>query len=194
MIMPNQDTFHVPDYQDFSSSIAPLGLPVSGAFLHGIMCGYLCAGKPVQGESYLQALVAKKKDFAVREATLAMFHLYSISQAQLANFNFEFELLLPDDELALPERARAFSEWCDGFTQGMTVSGIGFDSFEDEEAQDALQHITEFADLDCEAISIDEEDEKAFMEVNEYARMAVLRLHQELSVQEVPKGKDKTKH
>lgn len=55
-----------------------------------------------------------------------------------------------------------------------------YDYFADEEDQEALQHIIEFAQLDCDLLDVDEEDEQALMEVSEYTRMAVLRLHNDL--------------
>lgn len=162
----------------------PLNLPYSVSELHGMMCGYLCASADSQGEAYLRALLNNKKDEESRAALLAMSAVYSFSQQQIANFDFDFELLLPDEEGSLIERAQAFSEWCEGFTQGLTSAGVDMDQFYDEEAQEALQHMVEFAELDCDSLGTDEEDEKALMEVTEYARMAVLRLHGDLVANE----------
>ncbi|CEG55582.1 UPF0149 family protein [Legionella fallonii] len=185
---------HLPDYDEFNESIATLALDISASELHGIMCGYLCAGAGSQGEAYLRALSGNKKDQLSRTATLAMFAVFSISQQQIANFDFEFELLVPEDELPLIDRARAFSEWCKGFTQGLSLLGIGIEQFYEEEAQDALQHLTEFAELDCDSLDVDEEDERALMEVSEYARMAVIRLHSDLVMNERKLGGSETTH
>ncbi|KTD17897.1 UPF0149 family protein [Legionella jordanis] len=169
---------HLPTYQTFFDDLSVLTLPISISELHGVMCGYLCAGAPAEGEAYLRALTLKhNKDEATRAAALAMFDVYAISQQQLANFDFEFQLLLPDEEEPLIARAQAFSEWCDGFIQGMTLAGIGYEQLQEEDSQEALQHMLEFAQLDYESLEVDEEDEKALMEVSEYARMAVLRIY-----------------
>ncbi|KTC86858.1 UPF0149 family protein [Legionella brunensis] len=180
--MPIETTaLHLPAYQTFMDTIAVLALPISGSELHGVMCGYLCAGVPTEGEAYLRALMVKnKKDDVTRAAALAMFDVFSISQQQLANFDFEFQLLLPDEQESLVVRAQAFSEWCEGFTQGMTMAGVSYEQLQEEEAQEALQHILEFAQLDYETLEVDEEDEKALVEVSEYARMAVLRIYGDL--------------
>ncbi|MFC3908276.1 UPF0149 family protein [Legionella dresdenensis] len=174
---------HLPPYNTFSENIATLALPISSSELHGIMCGYLCAGAYNQGESYLQALISmttRQKDDMVRAAAMAMFGVYTLSQQQLIALDFDFQLMLPDDEETLAARARAFSEWCDGFTQGLAMAGITHEHFEDEESQDALQHLIEFAQLDYENLDVSEEDEKALVEVSEYARMAILRLCNDL--------------
>lgn len=170
-------TLHLPNYHDFMNSIAVLALPISASELHGIMCGYLCAGAASEGEAYLRALMTNKNDAIMR---VALFGVFAVSQQQMLNFDFEFQLLLPDDDEPLALRARAFSEWCEGFTQGLTLAGVGYEELQEDDAQEALQHLIEFAQLDCHTVSIDEEDERALMEVTEYARMAVLRIHGDL--------------
>lgn len=187
-------TMHLPKLIDFIVSTEALLLTISASNLHGIMCGYLCAGADSQGEAYLRALLQNKKDAASRNALLTVFSVYSISQQQINNFDFEFELLLPDDDESLYDRAQAFSEWCEGFTQGLTMAGVDRDQFSEEEAQEALEHIYEFAELDYASIDVEEEDEKALMEVSEYTRMAVIRLHGDLVMNEREQGGSETTH
>jgi len=184
----------LPEYDDFVASISGVSLPYSASELHGIMCGYLCASADAQGEAYLRALLNNKKDEQSRVAALAMFSVFSISQQHIANFDFEFQMLLPDDMEPLVDRALAFSEWCEGFSQALTIAGISTDQFDEEEAQEAIQHIIEFAELDCDSLDMDEEDEKALMEVTEYARLAVLRLHSDLVANERERGGSETAH
>lgn len=193
MSKPNT-ALHLPDYHTFLETIAILGLPISGSELHGVMCGYLCAGAVNEGEAYLRALMTKRNDTGIRNAALALFELYAASQQQLLGVNFEFQLLLPDEEDPLTERAQAFSEWCEGFIQGITVAGVSFDDLEEEDAQEALEHLTEFAQLDYQTLQVDEEDEHALMEVSEYARMAVLHIFLDLQSGNLKKGSAETAH
>lgn len=175
----NEET-NFPFYQEFVSNLAVLALPISCSELHGTLCGYLCAGAYHAGELYLRALILKDKNEAVRMAARALFEIYSISKQQISSLDFSFELLLPPEDSSLLERARAFSEWCEGFTQGLTLAGVSSDSLIDDEAQEALHHFREFAELDYGQLRIGEEDEKALVDVYEYARMAVLRLSSDL--------------
>ncbi len=185
---------HLPDYHTFIDSIDVLSLPISGSELHGIMCGYLCAGATNEGEAYLRALMNNRSDTGLRRAALALFGVYAVSQQQIIGFDFEFQLLLPDDNDALAERAQAFSEWCEGFTQGITLAGVSYDQLHDDEAQEALEHLTEFAQLDYHTLRIDEDDEHALMEVSEYARMAVLRIYGDLHASNLKNGPSETAH
>ncbi|MBA2655384.1 MAG: UPF0149 family protein [Tatlockia sp.] len=170
----------LPTYQSFIDTISALDLPISGSQLHGIMCGYLCAGTIKLGEVFLRSLSPTSKDEATRAALLTLFEVYTVSHQQLINFNFEFQMMLPEDHEPLQQRAKAFCEWCEGFIQSLTKAGISFNQLEEEESKDALQHMLEFAELDYETLNVDEEDERALMEVSEYARMAVLRLYEDL--------------
>lgn len=173
----------LPLYFDFSHAISDLNLPISCSELHGVLCGYLAADGQRAGESYIRALLAKREAGETRQAALALFDVFTISQQQLSQLGFDFELMLPNDDAALCTRAQAFSEWCEGFTQGLTVAGISSDKLHNEEAQEALQHITEFAQLDYEALRVNEEDERALLEVIEYTRMAVLSIHADMQAQ-----------
>ncbi len=168
---------HLPSYKIFLEDISELALHISASELHGIMCGYLCADHASKGEAFLWTLLSNKMDKSARKIAGVLFNVYSISQQQIDHFDFEFQLLLPPEQQSLVERAQAFSEWCKGFVQGIRMAGVSIENLKDEECQEALQHVSEFAKLDYHALSVGEDDEKALMEVSEYTRMAVLRIH-----------------
>lgn len=170
----------LPSYDAFVDTIDVLNLPYSASELHGIMCGYLCAGAYSEGEAFIRALMGSHKDDAIRNAALALFNIYAVSQQQISTMDFDFQLLLPDENETIHERAQAFSEWCDGFTHGLGLSGVSMDHFHEDDAHDAIQHLSEFAEMDYDALEVSDEDERALMEVSEYTRMAVLRLHGDL--------------
>lgn len=194
MTSSESDSLHLPEYEVFVESIAPLMLQISASELHGLLCGYLCAGSTQQGESYIRALLNNKKDTESRNAILSLFSLFSVSQQQINNYDLEFALLLPDDEDPLRDRAKAFSDWCEGFTQGLSLAGVDSDYLYEEDAQEAYQHLVEFAELDCDSLDVDEEDERALMEVTEYTRMAVIRLHGDLMMNKREQGTSDTTH
>lgn len=194
MMSAEQNPLHLPKYDDFVESIAVLILEQSASALHGLLCGYLCAGADTQGEAYIRALLHNKKDEDSRRAILSLFSAFSISQQQINHFDFSFELLLPDEYEPLMDRAKAFSQWCEGFSQGLSMAGVDADQFYEEEAQEALQHISEFAELDYDSLDVEEDDERSLMEVVEYTRMAVIRLHGDLVMNERERGGAGTAH
>jgi uncharacterized protein YgfB (UPF0149 family) len=97
-----------------------------------------------------------------------------------------FKLLLLDDDDPLPERVEALSAWCQGFVYGLAAGGIKQDSELPEDASELLKDMVEISraahdidDADTEAAD-DNEDEVAYMEVEEYVRMGVIYLYEEL--------------
>jgi len=176
----NNTPLSLPLYQTVMDAIAPLALSISGSELHGIMCGYLSAGTSQKGDAYLRALLAHQNDAVIRAAAPVLFEVYAVSQQQIEGSGFEFQLLLPDEEEPLLHRVKSFSEWCDGFTQGIRMAGVDAEAFQDDDAQDAIEHITEFAELDYHSLQFDEDDERALIEISEYARMAVLHIYSDL--------------
>jgi uncharacterized protein YgfB (UPF0149 family) len=184
----------LPTYDLVNESIKTLRLGISPSTLHGVMCGYLCAGADSQGEHYVRNLLSQNTDESNRRAVLVLFEIFSISQQQIAHSGFDFQMVLPDDDVSLFNRAQAFSEWCEGFVKGLAVVGVGADHFFEEDAREALQHLSDFAKLDYDTLEINEEDEGALMEVSEYTRMAVLRLHADLAFNERGKQQSNSRH
>ena len=173
------------NYLELHHSMSQLELPLSSSGLHGNMCGYLCAGARGYAEKYFNYLLTQKNNAENARAMANMlFEIYTLNQVQIENLDCEFQLLLPDDDEPLPKRAAAFAAWCVGFTQAMKRCGIQCDTLQDEEAQDALLHITEFGNINHDTLDISEQDEQALMEVIEYTRIAVLHIRQDLSEQE----------
>lgn len=190
----NNDPLHLPLYQTFTDSIAPLELDMSGSELHGIICGFLSAGAIRESTTYLRALITNPNDPAMKAATLALFEVLTVSQQQIQGLGFEFQLLLPDEHESLLLRAQLFSEWCEGYTQGLRMAGVEFDHLQEDDAQEAIEHITEFADLDYQAIEFGEADERSLTEISEYTRMAVLHIHSDLQANQRGDNNTETTH
>lgn len=169
--------FQLPEYTHLENAIKVLSLPLPISELHGVMCGYLCAGSVEQGEVYIRSLMHGNKGEQKKTANLAIFDLYTISQHQIINFDPAFQLLLPEDTQELKQRARAFGQWCNGFMDGISMAGINLQTLDEQDAQNAILHISQFADLNYDGLNTGEEDEKALLEVSEYTRMAVLHIH-----------------
>ncbi len=175
-------TLKLPSYESFSQAISSLDLPISSSGLHGVMCGYLSTGASRSAETYVRALMAQQHDDGTRTAARALFNLLAITEQQMTQQQYEFEILLPDEHQRLIDRAKAFSEWCEGYSQGAMMGGIDEHEFEDEETKEAYEHILEFANLDYEAIDVSHDDERSFMEVCEYTRIAVMHIHTDLQL------------
>jgi len=170
--------YELPNYDNLQVICEQLNLSFSPAAIHGMLCGFLCAGQTLESERFLKELTNNQID---QDAVKSLSSLRQISLQQINTHDFEFYLLLPDDDEPLGVRAKALSEWCHGFVDSFNSIDINIDDLSEQESKDALLHIHEFSELDYQSLAIDEEDEKAYVEVSEYVRMAVLMLHTELT-------------
>ena len=95
---------------------------VAAAESHGCLCGALCTMQQYPVESWLDELVPDAdEDPADDRATLRL--LFADTMRALRGDEMEFQLLLPDDDALLVERATALSQWCQGFLYGFGTGG-----------------------------------------------------------------------
>lgn len=177
----------MPPYQKVNDIFSLSENLPSAAEAHGLISGFICAGNKLDGKSWLDPMLgfAAKidKDLLIAYKTILL-ELYEISSIKLQSFEFDFELLIPDDDEPLQDRAAALSEWCQGFITALDRMGISATEMVSADAKEALDHILEISKLDYEMIEVSEQDEQAYTEVTEYVRMAVLMVYSEIAVEQ----------
>ena len=158
-------------------------LCISPSDVHGMLCAYICMTESNDTIHWLCTELAPADEDNEEQIQLQqlLLDLHQHSLNQLTDMTFEFQLLLPDDEESLELRARELSLWCQGFNTGLGMQGIDLKKLFSEETHQAIAHFSEFANIDYQQLSISEEDEKAYMEVLEYVRMAVVMLFVEMA-------------
>lgn len=161
---------------------------LNAAEAHGIAVGMLCVDLRSDMEAWQHEVVRDSETLSTEERDL-LAQLFEQTRRLLQDNDYEFDLLLPDDdedEVFLQQRAEALRDWCQGF-----LFGIGYTHSQGEwpgECNEVLRDIVEFSRLDPEAEG--EEDENAFMQIQEYLRTAVFLIQQEFNDQRA----DKTQH
>lgn len=173
------------DYDRFDQLFRQLGAAGYPAQLHGHLVGRLSAGSRLDHAAWLDVAreVIDGRGNPAEADRVLLIQLYDATLAQLTGSGFELVLLLPDDETAIEQRAEALGQWCEGF-----LGGFGLVPREQplgEEAEDVLADFAAIAQ-----IQTDPEDSEAnevfFMEVTEYARVAVLMLFSECQPKDQP--------
>ncbi|MEO6226766.1 MAG: UPF0149 family protein [Thermomonas sp.] len=162
----------LPGWTDVADAANRLSLASTPAELHGALCGWLSAGgeevpawpAQVMADDALPAPVSGDPLDALRIA----------SAAQLGDTDFGFQLLLPEDDVLVTERAGAMFEWCRAFLGGFGLA-VG-DKKLSEEGEEALGDIANLAAARIDDVD-PEGDEESLAEIEEYLRMAVLLLH-----------------
>jgi len=162
-----------PTFDDLQIELTKAKSTFGPAETHGLICGALCRLSHdnqwidwVRGTTHSSAL----------DAQLQM--LFASTEQQMQDFAFEFQLLLPDDEIDINVRAEALGLWCQGFLTGLSSDDA--ESFADNpEMVDALKDIVEISQVSYEDIPGNEDDETAYFELAEYIRLVALMVYQE---------------
>jgi len=183
-----------PSYQDLNAALEQAHANVSASEAHGILCGFICADKEMTDDSWIELILGSQQALQqvspqiLEKNRVLLLKLHEIALTKLQNIEFDFSLLLPDDDTALAPRSEALSHWCQGFIIAITRSGIVIENCVSEDARDALKHLLEISKLNPDAVEIsDDEEERAYNEVMEYVRVAVLMVYTEIA-NHIPRG------
>ena len=131
-------------------------------------------------ESWLDEVVPDAdEDPADERAPLRL--LFADTVRALRGDEMEFQLLLPDDDALLVERATALSQWCQGFLYGFGTGGnVSRDQLSGE-VEEVLRDLTHISQASVDTGADAEEEEQAYAEIVEYVRAGVQLLHDELN-------------
>jgi len=152
---------------------------VAAAESHGCLCGALCTMQQYPVESWLDELVPDAdEDPADDRAPLRL--LFADTVRALRGGEMEFQLLLPDDDAPLVERAMALSQWCQGFLYGFGTAGAIPREQLSGEVEEVLRDLTHISQASVETGAEAEEEEQAYAEIVEYVRAGVQLIHDEL--------------
>lgn len=174
-----------PDFEQLANLLLEEGaVTFSPSELHGLIVGQVAAGQRFEKES-LTRFCAQQIDLAQivqPNAGSSLESLYQEALNQLESNNFELELLLPDDEHSLGQRAEQLGLWVTGFIAGFGLAVTEQASNLSSEAQESIGDLVQIAQIDASDEA--EEDEGLLMEVEEYVRMAAMLLFTECNAAE----------
>jgi yecA family protein len=170
-------------YEEIQQKLASANASIEAAEVHGVLCGLAATGQDLPYDWFDELFdQAEPGDVLADEAKSIVRELFNFASDQVASDNVSIQLLLPTDDVSLPLRARAMSEWSQGFLYGVGLSGE-LVTLLGEEARECLEDITELTRLDLNAIGEmddQQEEEQALMELTEFLRVAILLVHEDI--------------
>ena len=177
-----KQTPKVPSYDHLARLLDSIDLEMGPSELHGEISGLLCAGNPATHAGWFAEVFADRSmdDLLVREARQLVGQLYEATLEQMREDGFEYLLFIPDDSHSLQERAQCLTEWSQGFLYGLGLAGVDARRL-GEDAREAIADITEITRLDYESVEADEDMELAYVELQEFLRVATLLIWEALS-------------
>ena len=162
----------LPQWNDIDARLRALDADVTASGCHGLLCGLLAARAPGARAAYARHSVGSE------EPPELLGTLHDETLRQLDTTDFDFELLLPDDEAGLADRVDAMADWCDGFVFGVGAAGRAIADLPADSAE-FLGDAMEIARARSDSVSGGEDDEAAYTEVVEYVRVGVLLVRTE---------------
>lgn len=170
------------NYDRLQSALQSAGIDVGASELHGIVCGAICNQIKSGLEHDLRELIVNGEvggPDAMTPLEEPIRSLYQSATTMLHQSDAEFGLLLPDDELSIADRTEALASWCRGFMFGLLHN----DAFAIEQlpgdAGEIARDFLAFADAES-GNEPSEDDERALVEIEEYIRVGVQLIFEEL--------------
>lgn len=155
---------------------------LSPAELHGCLCGLLGGGFGGDGHALLAEL--EQTLDAPLHGTLAdeVMGLYRAVRASVEDGEFDFQPLLPDEDLELSQRVAAMASWCRGFLSGYAQARVRADAQGAAVAPDSAEALRDFAAIAQAGLGGEDEDqseddlERQYAELLEYLRVAAMNV------------------
>lgn len=177
-------------YTSFAALLNTGGPRISPAELQGLLLGRCCAGADFSAAGWLeeaQDLFDGEVPSSLHPALLGLQEM--VKAELLADSSVSLTLLLPSDDEPLASRTLAIGQWAQGF-----LSGFGANIGNTELSKDVREIVEDLISI-AQIEADDEEDEDgevAYMEINEYLRVAPLFLFTECANYTPPKTDDTT--
>lgn len=177
-------------YEKVERQMASADIESSGAEVHGILCGLICAGNADPQVRWFAELFEQERasDLLVRECADSLRKLHDETASAVRGPGLGFSPFLPEQEKALKLRAAAVSDWCQGFLYGLGVAGIPSAHGLSSETREALNALSEITRMDLDGVQGSEEDEEALTELTEFIWVAAMLVHSEMVTDETERS------
>lgn len=174
-----------PTYDELEHLFKSAQIVLFPAEVHGLVCGFICAGTRLNGKLCLDMLMLDDHmadESVVKAMRDAVLNLYAASYQQIIADEFDLELLLPQDEADLSMRAKAIGEWCQGFLTGLGMAGVMLNDGESDQTRETLEQLAEISNIEYDSMQFEASDEMSLFQVTEFVRMAVYMIFTEIGL------------
>ena len=167
-------------YDEINDALKRISVEQDAAEVHGALCGLFCTVNGLDASFWLDNTLtntpeedAYTVDALNSESRSLLTILFNGTEKQLSGQDFDFQLFLPDDNSGLYSRVEALSNWCQGFLFGLSHGGLTDPEGLPGELPDIVKDLVEISRAESYELDNDAEDEKDFMELVEFVRVAV---------------------
>lgn len=165
-------------YAELESECLQNGLNFTAAEVHGILTGILCVTGATDLQTWTNLIQLNRPVVAGDNTPWSL--LYQTTLSRLADGEFEFQLLLPDDDTPLTQRTEALADWCRGFLYGVSNGNLQRQMEQSDNIMEIIEDFTQISRAGHDMDEDDDTDESAYMELSEYARAGAMLVYAEL--------------
>jgi len=165
--------------------LAQLAVPIGVSEAHGLLCGLLtCQPSGVAKGNWMAELLdasdLEPGSFSSKvEQIKTLDAWFSQVVESLNDADLQFNPELPDDSVPVSERLRALGDFCAGFSYGAGIATAGRGN--KPLPEDSAELLKDFSEIDSSTSNETEGgSEDLLIELNEYVRVGVLLIHEEL--------------
>ncbi len=182
------------DFATVQAVLTSESVEMHAAEVHGVMTGLVAGGYIFEDSDYLiviNDMLNNSEGFpaAVKNTLKEMFNeLWK----NILDDSYSFQIMLPDDDETIMERANGLGHWVQGFNLGFGLQQKNKAKLS-EDVQEVLNDFVDIANLSDE-MEEDEDTEQAFYEIAEYVRISALLCFTELGVPPESSQKEETLH
>ncbi|WP_276307855.1 UPF0149 family protein [Alteromonas flava] len=167
-------------YETLSALLMRNKVTADAAELQGILCGMMAGGLSLSDRNWMPAIadMFNAGEPLAQEVEQSLQQLFEQTSQQMVDGEFALSLLLPDDSAPINERGSALINYVQGFMTGFGLQQNDLSNCSDD-VKEALEDFAEIVKLE-DAMTDDEESEKALFEVQEYVRVSTMLCFSEL--------------
>ena len=175
-------------YDEIETALNAADSVVSAPECHGILCGLICAQDRASEDIWKRLILPASggQNQQAANAYQLLQIVYTNTAQEMCDHGFTLTLLLPGDEQSLNDRVKALSLWCQGFLLGMTEGGLQTFKTLPEDTTELMRDFVKIARLADSAPEGDNDNETDFIEIEEYVRLGVQLIYQELQTPNPP--------
>jgi len=188
-------------YDEINDALKRISVEQDAAEVHGALCGLFCTVNGLDAPFWLDNSLtntpeedAYTVDALNSESRSLLTLLFNDTEKQLSGEDFDFQLFLPDDNSGLYTRVEALSNWCQGFLFGLSQGGLTDPEGLPGELPDIVKDLVEISRAESYELDNDAEDEKDFMELVEFVRVAVQLFVDEMQQFQVKEPEDDSEY
>lgn len=177
-----------PDYAALAAAMQRCGLTQSPAEAQGFALGLGVSRVDGPLDRWQQELYADfdPADVLAGECRDLLDRVFAEVFAADPAASMQLALLLPETIVVDSARVAAVRDWCQGFLYGFGLGGGRLEDRLSEQSRELLRDMAEVTRLDVDDVENDVEHQSALIEIEEYLRVGVMLMRDELGGEQEP--------